>query len=348
MITLLYGEDDFLQSKELTHLKTALGDREMADLNTTWLDGRRATVAEVQAACDALPFLTERRLVVVEGLLSRLRRRRKVKEKVESEEDGGGESGSLQNLLDYVERVPETTDLVFIEPVKAKEINTTKAFKHLAALAREGRARMAACTPPQQRELAQWIVERAKEKGARIAGDAAQELANAVGAHLRLLDQELEKLSTYALDRPITPQDVRLLVAATREANVFHMVEALGRGDRQVALKMLRELHADGEASLKILGMIARHFRQLLQAKDLTVQGLNAGEVARQMHLQNWQADRALRQARRFTIPQLEAVFDHMLETDVAIKTGRMADQLAMEMLVMTLTMSSQTSPVMR
>jgi DNA polymerase III subunit delta len=342
MIYLLHGEEEFLRSEALTRIKTGLGDPEMASLNTMWLDGRKASMADIQAACDALPFLTERRLVIVEGLLARLLSRKRESEPGADDEGapGGGEArtaGSLLHALTgYLEQVPATTDLVLDEPQEISKAHPV--FKIIMKLAQEGRAQATACPPvKKQDELAGWIMERGKAKGARLTFDAAEELAAFVGSQLRLLDQELDKLMAYAPDRTITPADVRLLVPATREASIFEMIEALGRGDGKLAVRTLRELLDDGQPALGILGMVARQIRLLLQTKELTARGLPAADIARELRLQGWQSDRLVRQAGRYTFPQLEKMHDRLLETDVAIKTGQMEDDMALEMLVIGL-----------
>lgn len=333
MIYLVHGEEEFLRAEALSRIKASLGDPETTDLNTAWLDGRKATLADIQMACDALPFLSEKRLVVVEGLLGRLSGRPHEAEGGEGEEEAGRTGSLLRSLTDYLEQVPQTTELVLLEPQEVSQAHPV--HKALMRLAQEGRAKIIACQPiKKEEELADWIMARARAKGARLTYDAAQELATYVGSHLRLLDQELDKLSAYASGRPVTPADVHLLVPATREANVFQMVNALSEGNARLAVQVLRELLEDGEPPLIILGMLARQVRLLLLTKDFLARGLSPAEIARELRLQSWQADRLARQANRYTFPQLERMHDRLLEADVAIKTGQMEGDVALEMLV--------------
>src|SRR3972149_6966718 len=71
MLYVFFGKDSFSLRERLDELRTALDADGMLSSSTSVLDGRRATLAEVTAACDTVPFMCAHRLVIVEGLLSR-------------------------------------------------------------------------------------------------------------------------------------------------------------------------------------------------------------------------------------------------------------------------------------
>ena len=75
MFYLLHGEDEYTRSLELTKMKTRLGDPGSVSLNTTLLDGRDLTLGELTFACDTMPFLADKRLVIVNNLANRFDRR---------------------------------------------------------------------------------------------------------------------------------------------------------------------------------------------------------------------------------------------------------------------------------
>jgi DNA polymerase-3 subunit delta len=326
MIILIHGDEEFLCAEALQKLKAALGPSEMADLNTTYLDGRKVTLGELQQACDTVPFLTPRRLVIVNSLLSRL--------------VGSGEGGRtaaqkryLEGLVNYLDQVPETTDLAFVEPGTVKRAHPL--FKRLQGLAKDNRARVALCGRKKGNDLIAWIEARAQTKGGQITRDTTHELRRTVGDNLRLLDQELEKLVAYtAGKRAIRPGDVRLLVPEARQANIFHMVDALGQGNGQRAMALLHHLLDDGAAPLYLLAMIVRQYRLLLQVKDMVGQGSRSAAIARELKLRDFVVDKMVRQARRYSLPQLEAIYQRLLETDLAIKTGGLEPIMALDILV--------------
>lgn len=326
MIVLIHGEEELLRAEALQELKAALGPPEMADLNTTRFDGRKVTLSELQQACDTVPFLTPRRLVIVDSLLSRLA--------------GSGEKARaaaqeeyLQGLSAYLDRVPESTDLAFVEEKSVGRGHPL--LRQLQSLQRKKRARLVLCQRKQRDDLIGWIEARAQAKGGEITRDTTHELIRTVGDNLWLLDQELEKLVAYtAGKRAIRPEDVRLLVPEARQANIFHMVDALGRKDGKRAIALLHDLLDDGAAPLYLLAMIVRQYRLLLQVKDLVGRGSRRQGIARELKLPDFVVDKMLRQARRYSLPQLEAIYERLLETDLAIKTGRMEPIMALDVLV--------------
>lgn len=347
MFTLLHGPDDLLRSEHLAALRAALGPEDLAELSTTWLDGRKTTVAEIRHHADALPFLTARRLVVVEGFLTQLQRR--LRSGKGKQEEAGEDAAELddpaslsaagqerQALLDYLPAVPESTDLVLVETTLMAA--NDKLMKAAQRLAGEGRAAVIACDAPEERDLAAWVVQRARSKGAAIEPAAANDMAVSIGRNLMLMDRELDKLVAYRGGAgPIRQADVRLMVPYTQEASIFDMVDAIGRKDGSAATRLLRGLQRDGAAPLYLLAMIVRQFRILVQVTELQGQGLNKYEIGSKIGLHHFPAGKAMQQSRQWRMDDLLAAYDRLLETDLAIKTGKLPDDLALDLLVLEL-----------
>lgn len=336
MFYLLHGEDEFSRSETLAGLKERMGDPAMAELNTTLFDGRKVTLNELKHACNAVPFLADRRLVIVEGLLSHLEAGRKKKAKETEDEQPAWKKAYLEGLVDHLKRLPETTRLILVEH---KSIGARHPIRKLAeAEAREERAYVEEFRPLQRGQLRGWIRKRTQSKGAEVTPAAAEELVAFVGGNLRLLDQEIDKLIAY-VDRaqPITEKEVRLLVSYVQEANIFEMVDALGRRNGQRALTLLHKLLEDGHPPLALLGMIVRQFRIMLQIKELEQRGVSRSEIGSRLSLHPYVVEKGGRQARNFSMKQLEQIYDKLVKTDWDIKTGRLNPVLALDTLVVGL-----------
>lgn len=343
MIYLLHGPDELLRSERLAAIRAALGEPELADLSTSWLDGRKTPVAEVTYHCDVVPFLSPRRLVIVTGLLAQFKRRQQAG-KNKGEPAGEGEPGKGPSradadrdlLLKYLPAMPDSTDLVLVEAEAVPR--NERPYKELARLAEAGRAEIVLCEAPEERDLPEWVLRRAKQKGGAIERDAAFDLATSIGRNLRLLDSELEKLISYRSGAgSIRREDVRLLVPYTQEASIFDMVDAIGQQDGPKAVRLLRELERDGAAPLYLLSMIVRQFRILVQVSDQMGQGLGKDEIAKVIGLHPFPTQKAMQQCRHWQMSDLEMAYDRLLETDLAIKTGKLPDELALDFLVVAL-----------
>jgi DNA polymerase-3 subunit delta len=344
MITLIHGPTELLRAETLAAIQNGIADDpEMAALNTLRLDGRSTTVSELRNACDALPFLAERRLVIAAGLLARLaapaKGRGKTAELVQVE-DGAEEAqlspevakGQAKMLLAYLDEVPESTELVFLEEDTA---GSGPILRRLQELVRINQAKIVTCEKLRRNELPDWIRQRAAVRKVKLDAGAIADLAEFVGDELRQLDQELIKLADYAPHHTITREDVRRLVPATRAASVFEMADALGMGDGATAGKLMRHaLDIDGEQPLRLIGMIARQYRLLIQAKALQAQGVKPPEMARTLNAADWTVPKLLNQANRHTFVALERAMARILAADEAIKTGRLGDREAMDVLL--------------
>ncbi len=325
MFYLLHGEDEYTRSAELAKMKAKLGDPTTADLNVTILDGRKATLDELAYACDTVPFLSEKRLVIVNDLAARFE-----PQAAGRKEDSELDRAFLQGLEEYLSRLPESARLVFLE---RRRINKRNPIYRLASNSERGHERE--FRPPRGGALNRWISQQVKEKGGRIEAGAINLLAIFVGNDLRLLDQEMEKLLTYTGgERAIGEGDVQLLVSYVREADIFQMVDALGKRDSREAMRLLHRLLEDGQPPLYLLHMIIRQFRILLRVKELLGKGTSAADIRALLGLHPFVAEKMMKQAPNFSIAQLEAIYHRLLEIDSAVKTGSIEPRLALDVFV--------------
>lgn len=344
MYYILHGDEEFERSEVVSRLKARVMSDGLGDLNIVVLDGRRVGLNELVDACNAIPFLSDRRLVIVEGLLQRFEpsassRARRSKARSPST----GELEYADKLAAYLPDLPPSTRLLFVE---TKTLSRSNPILKQARESSEGYVRE--FKPLRGGALQDWIRRRSREKGAEIRRDAVNMLMSYVGGNLRLLDQELEKLAAlvnYA--GPVTGDDVKTLVSAAHDDNIFALVDALGLRNRGRAMLELQELLAAGASELDLLAMMARQIRLILSVKDLVQeQGLNSGQIRRELRISRaFIVDKLLRQAQWFRIEELETIQRRILHLDQAIKTGRIEGSLALELLVVEICRREPSGP---
>jgi len=318
-----HGADDFTRAETLADFKRRLGPPDAVDLNTTMFNGRTLTLADLRHACDAIPFLAEKRLVIVTDLLTRLVPRK-------GREASAAQKEFLAALADYLPRLPDTTRLVFVEdrPLPARHPILQMAQQEAWGYVKRFDA-------PEARTLPRWVEKRVRKHGGEIEPRAAAHLAAVVEDDLRLLDQEIVKLVTYTnAERAIVREDVDAVVPYAQAAIVFDLVDALGRRDGRTAAQTLHRLLDAGEHPLGLLAMIVRQFRLLIQVNELKAERATPRDIAQALNLHPFPARKLYNQATHFTAAQLETVYRHLLDTDVAIKSGEIDPEAALDLLV--------------
>jgi DNA polymerase-3 subunit delta len=173
-----------------------------------------------------------------------------------------------------------------------------------------------------------------REEGGDITPQAMNLLAEFIGGDLWAMNSEIQKLLLYSQERPISEDDVRQLVSYVQEANIFALVDAVAEGRTELAQRILHRLYREGVAPTHILAMITRQFRLIAQAKDLGP-GLSRLQIQDRLGLKSsYSLDKTLAQAKLYDFDGVKRAYNKLLETDLAIKTGKYNDQLALELLV--------------
>jgi DNA polymerase III subunit delta len=347
MFILLSGKDEFSAYEELARIR-ASGD---FGYNQDSFAGETADLAIIRNTCDTMPFLAEKRLVVLEGLP---RPRKGQADDGEAPEDGDanapaspvapgpkGKRGKkaaptglsplafAKGLAEYIPSLPETTMLVVLVPDELKADHPL-----MQAARRHGKSHVFA--KPAGAQLTDWVTRRARTQGRRMSPDAARMLVESLGDDLRMLASEIDKLSTYVGEGgEIGGDDVRALTPVARQSKVFDLTDALARRDTSAALALLHELLANGESPLGIVALTAFQTRSLMQVKLLSDRGMPAHQIASAAGIAPFVVEKSLRLARRFTFGQLEAAHRTLLEIDTSLKRSRMTPELALDLLVL-------------
>jgi DNA polymerase-3 subunit delta len=187
-------------------------------------------------------------------------------------------------------------------------------------------------------EMARWLQGRARDSGGAITTAAALSLARMVGPDARMAYQELQKLMAYAnFTRAVEAEDVETLGTPVFHEKIFALVDALAVQDARNAARLLRKF-LDEEDAQYVMAMITRQFRLLLLAREILDAGGGERDVQAGAKLKAYEARKVTDQVRRFTLETLEGVYRSLLEIDVAIKTGQIEDEVALDSLVAGIT----------
>ena len=323
---ILSGQDDYSLSQSLEEIKRGIGNQALLEANTTTLDGQQLTLDQLRSVCETAPFLAERRLVIVNRLLERFeprgkpRRQKKIAHVTDKQDE-------YKSFGSYIAQIPDTTLLVLIEGRIAsnnpllKELSD-KAETRSFLLLREARLR-------------QWIQRRVTEEGSSISPQAVDLLAKLIGSDLWSVSNEIDKLVLFTSGRRIEEEDVKVVVSYAQQANVFAMVDAILEFKAGVAEQSLQQLLQRGAAPAYLLVMLSRQVQMIVRAKELRKQGKPRLEIQNRLGLTSeFALGKTLEQADRYPLGRVKEVYHKLLETDLAIKTGKYEGELALNILV--------------
>lgn len=306
-VYLLYGEEWYLIRQYRDKLKKALVADEDT-MNFTAFEGSEVNPKEIIDLAETLPFFAERRLILVEksGMFKK-----------------GGEE-----LADYLSDLPSTTFFLFVEEEVDKRSRFYKALTKIGAAVEFGAQK--------DETLARWVAGRIRAEGKNITQGAYELFISKTGTDMENIDKELEKLICYTLDKDvIRPEDVEAITTEQITSQIFAMVDAIADHQQKKALDLYYDLLALKEAPMRILFLIMRQFQIMMIVKTMGNQGFSNKDIAAKAGCPEWAVrNKYLRQCRAFSLNRIKQALQDGTEYEEAVKSGRMDDQMAVELLI--------------
>ena len=184
-------------------------------------------------------------------------------------------------------------------------------------------------------QLKRWITGILRQEGRQISPGALELFLSSVGDDMEHIRTELDKLIAYTEGREeIRSSDVEAICSVQVTGQIFEMIADIAARRQKKALEKYYDLLALKEPPMRILFLIARQFNQLLVVKELAGSGNGKNEIARKAGIQPFVAGKVMAQAKNFRKEELRACVEKCVGAEEAVKTGRLADNLAVELLI--------------
>lgn len=313
-VYLLTGEDVYRKNQFINRLIQVIQPDEF---NIYRSETEKADMGEALALANTAPVFANNRLVVLTGI-EKLRKEPK------------------EALQRYLANPLDTTILVLTYN-DSKKLKTEKA---LLSSAQEN-GRMADFAELKKEELSIWASNKLKAKGLQPQFDAIDVLCEAVGGELSAMENEIEKLYLYTLDRTdksISKEDVLACIGFSKEENPFELSNAITACDRKRAIQLVDKLLDDGEEPVGILSKMTFPILKMARIKRLADAGLSPSEILRLAGLMSWET-RLVNTARRMPSQEtFKRTLDRIIETDMAFKSSSGTDpKTALKGILLTL-----------
>jgi DNA polymerase-3 subunit delta len=315
-IYVLYGDEPFLKRQVLAALRALVCGGADDSFSTSTHPGDKATFAAIHDELETLPFLSPRRLVIVENAEPFVTRYRATLEK-------------------YVAAPAATGVLVLDVPSWPSNTRLAKLIPDSGSLS---------CKAPTAARLPEWCVQWAANRhGKQLATAAARLLVDLVGADMGLLDQELAKLAVYVGDaNRIDTKDVDALVGNSRAENTWKIFDLIGAGNSGEALTLLDRLLDQGEDPMRLLGAFSLQLRRLAQAARGSAQGKTLSAALEDAGVPPFALRAAEQQLRHLGRARANRLYDWLLETDLGLKgSSQLPPRTLLEQLVVRLAAKS-------
>lgn len=320
-IYLFYGKEEYLMEEYIKGIEKKLLAEEDRDFNFNEYDLKETSIQEVLTNAETFPFMCEKRIVLARNAFFLTASR--VTSNVEH---------NLDDFIRYIHNPPEYTVLIIVIPGE-KPDERKKAVKELK--------KQGVCIefqPLREGEIYSWIQREVKKNRVEIENEAVSALINLIGNDLRSLQKELSKMALYVGEGGmITSGVVNLLASRHVEQNIFQLVEYAARKDTEKALREYYDLLLNKEEPIKILVLLARQFRILLQIKIMGDRGYPPQQIAQSIGLKPFIFKKAYDQARFFTQKELIGILSDLAKEDYRIKSGQVDKNLAIELFIMSL-----------
>jgi DNA polymerase-3 subunit delta len=316
-----YGPETYLMDEFIAALTDKLVEPEQREFAVSKFDLHETPVEAVIEDTETLPFMAANKIVIAKNATL-----------FTGAKDTGKVGHDVERLSAYLKSPVDYAVLVFT--VGADKLDERK--KIVKALKDAGA--LIPCQPLTGDDLTKWVHDRAARLKFSLEPGVAEQLVLYTGGQLQALQSELEKLSLYVGEGGRAAAEiVDELVARSAEQNVFLLIEDIVQMRLDKALAALDELLKQKEEPIKIVALLARQFRILLQVKELVQQGYSHQQIASQIGLHPYAVKLADGQSRKYDTAKLSRIVAQLADLDYRMKSGGIDKVLGLELFLLGL-----------
>ncbi len=306
-VYLLYGNEDYLRKQYRDRLKDAVVP-DGNEMNEAYFFGKDTDEKQIMELADTVPFFADMRIII-------------------AEETGFFKSGGHDALAGYMKSIPETSCIVFSE---SKADKRSKMFK---AVSEQGYA--ADLSTPDDRQLFAWLAGMVKRSGKEISRPALNHFMDLVEHDMNSMQHEMEKLISYAGDRTeITSGDVDGICSARLENRIFDMVHAASGKNFDRAMKIYDDLINLKTPPLLILHLLTDEFEEICKVRELSEKGYSRAVIAQRTGMRDFVVKQDILAGENFRLSVLYEAVEDGTALEEAVKTGRLNENIAAEMMI--------------
>ncbi|MDR0356892.1 MAG: DNA polymerase III subunit delta [Clostridiales Family XIII bacterium] len=319
---LLSGSEVLLTETYERRLTRRFVAQEGSLLDVARFDAEGTEADDVVAACDTLPMMSEKRVVVLSDFPS---------------DERFHQSPKAAKLAEYLPFIPETALLIFTAATFPKRFALFKSILANGCVYEFARL--------SEDELRAFIKGRFKTEKTQASDEVVEAVARASGyferespVDLCAVEGDVKRVAAHAsanANREVALSDVAACMDATDETHVFALLDAVSSGRKGEALELLENIVSKGEATYRLLALLTGQFEIMLGCKEMQDRSYSFAETAKALGVKSeFRLKKAARFAAAYSSNDLMRLLDRLYRVDRDIKSGLYSDKLALTMFV--------------
>lgn len=318
------GLDEELIKEGISLITKKEISEELTDLNLIKIDGMNTSFDEIMNACETMPFMGERKAVIVYRASF-----------LQDKSDSAG-SKIYNDIKKYVSNLPPYTILIMYyllndkrdKPNKNKKLITMDKFLSVVH-----------CDKLKKDKYLKKVSEVFKEKGKTIGRVELAYFCEKVQNNFDIIKREADKLVSFCEGREIKKEDINLLILNSNEEDIFDLVELIATKKIDKAIDIMKEILYRSDQHMLIISAIEKHFLRLYEIKLKMMKGKRVEDIIADYRLPQFVCEKLMGQASKFTQKQLAELIRLCVKTETKLKSNAIDKTMEMEfLLINTLT----------
>jgi len=327
----VYHGDSYIIEEKVNELKSQIGNDDSSSTNINIFNANEIKPTNLLNTCYSIPFLSSKRLVVINGLLSIFESPKSALGKFNATKPitANGKKLDWDSIVEELPKFPDTTLLVFSDiqlSSNNKMLNKIRPYVDINYFPQ-----------PTGNNLTSWIKKSATSKNCQLEDTAITELVRYTGNNLRKIDSELEKLSLYCTTKTITLLDIEKLVIPISNPNLFSSIDAILSGNKQYAFTSLIDLMKLGTPAQLIISLLGKQIKTLILIKSLIHQGASNRDINKRIPVSNYALQKLTKMQTKISLTALQHMHKILVDTDYKIKTTTNKIDLTVELMIIEL-----------
>jgi len=306
MIILLYGQNTYSSRQKLQEIIAGYQKIHKSGLNLIYFDAEKLKFEEFKDVFSQVSMFDEKKLVVIFNSFS--------------------DKDFKEKLFDNLSLFLRTKDIIVLHE-EGKILEKDKLLKSLKTKAKVQEFPLFSGI-----KLKNWLKQEFAEFKTEISPEATDKIINFVGNDLWQMSNEVKKLVSFKNGKKVNAEDVELMVKPKIESDIFKTIDAIAAKNRRLALLFIHNHLEKGDNPVYLLSMVNFQFRNLLIIKELIEKQKPYYAIAKITKLHPFVVRKSYEQAVRFSFAELKKIYQQLFEADLAIKTGKMDSEAALDL----------------